>query len=281
MNNYDDIISLLEKRKAEYKPLSEEELKKLRRRQKVEGIISGISDASQALSNLIFTTRYAPNMYNAKEGMTAKAKERFDKAKAERQARDEIYYNYAMNIARLKEADRNHGLQIWQLKHGLEREAKEDELREATEIRTQAKADRDAAMADLRMKLLQGKITEQEAVAQSAQIEADYKEAYLQSRINKNNRLPSRGGGRRSGGSGSGSKGGSTWYATDEQGNVHTIKANNGVHANNVAGGKGWNLINPTTISTTTTDITGTKRTTTSTKMTKKPKSGKKNRLGL
>lgn len=77
-SSYAELIPQLEKRMAEYKPLSEEELKKLRRRQKAEGIISGISDAAQAVSNLIFTTQYAPNMYNAKEGMSAKAKERFD-----------------------------------------------------------------------------------------------------------------------------------------------------------------------------------------------------------
>lgn len=67
-SSYAELIPQLEKRMAEYKPLSEEELKKLRRRQKVEGIISGISDAAQAVSNLIFTTQYAPNMYNAKDG---------------------------------------------------------------------------------------------------------------------------------------------------------------------------------------------------------------------
>jgi len=61
-SSYEELIPQLEKRMAEYKPLSEEELKKLRRRQKVEGIISGISDAAQSVANLIFTHHYAPNM---------------------------------------------------------------------------------------------------------------------------------------------------------------------------------------------------------------------------
>ena len=105
-SSYAELIPQLEKRMAEYKPLSEEELKKLRRRQKIEGIISGISDAAQAVSNLIFTTQYAPNMYNAKEGMSVKAKERFDKEKAQRDA----------------DADKERGLQAWKTEQTLARQ---------------------------------------------------------------------------------------------------------------------------------------------------------------
>lgn len=110
-SSYAELIPQLEKRMAEYKPLSEEELKKLRRRQKVEGIISGISDAAQAVSNLIFTTQYAPNMYNAKDGMSAKAKERFDKEKAQREADADKYLQYALTIGKMKDADKERGLQ--------------------------------------------------------------------------------------------------------------------------------------------------------------------------
>ena len=99
---------------AEYKPLTEEELKKLRRRQKAEGIISGISDAVQSIANLAFTSKYAPNMYNAKEGLSAKAKERFDKEKAQREADADKYLNYALTIGKLKDADKERGLQAWQ-----------------------------------------------------------------------------------------------------------------------------------------------------------------------
>lgn len=281
-SNYDDVIKYLEKKMAEHKPLSEEELKKIRKRQKAEGIISGISDAVRSVANLIATHNYAPDM-TVGANMSARAKERFDKEKAEREANDEAFFNYAMNIARLKDADRNQGLQIWQLEHGLEREALDDAYREQASERAQAKADRDAAMAELRMKLLQGKITEQEAEAESAKIESDYAAAFWQSRINKNNRTGSgRSGGKSGGHKGSGGKssGGTTWYATDAQGNVHSFTAKNGVHANNVAGGNGWNLISSTTTSTSTTDISGNQRTTTRTTKTNTPKK-KKNRLGL
>lgn len=121
-SSYAELIPQLEKRMAEYKPLSEEELKKLRRRQKVEGIISGISDAAQAVSNLIYTTQYAPNMYNAKEGMSATAKERFDKEKAQREADADKYLQYALTIGKMKDADKERGLQAWKTEQTLARQ---------------------------------------------------------------------------------------------------------------------------------------------------------------
>lgn len=121
-SSYAELIPQLEKRMAEYKPLSEDELKKLRRRQKAEGIISGISDAAQSVANLIFTHHYAPNMYNPKEGMSAKAKERFDREKAEREAEDDRYFNYAITLGRLRDADKARGLQAWQIEQNLARQ---------------------------------------------------------------------------------------------------------------------------------------------------------------
>lgn len=121
-SSYAELIPQLEKRMAEYKPLSEEELKKLRRRQKVESIISGISDAAQSVANLIYTTQYAPNMYNPKEGMSAKAKERFDKEKAQREADADKYLQYALTIGKMKDADKERGLQAWKTEQTLARQ---------------------------------------------------------------------------------------------------------------------------------------------------------------
>lgn len=121
-SSYAELIPQLEKRMAEFKPLTEEELKKLRRRQKVEGIISGISDAAQSVANLIYTTQYAPNMYNPKEGMSAKAKERFDKEKTQREADADKYLNYALTIGKMKDADKERGLQAWKTEQTLARQ---------------------------------------------------------------------------------------------------------------------------------------------------------------
>lgn len=121
-SSYAELIPQLEKRMAEYKPLSEAELKKLRRRQKAEGIISGISDAAQSVANLIFTHHYAPNMYNPKEGMSVKAKERFEKEKAQREADADKFLNYALTIGKMKDADKERGLKAWQTEQALARQ---------------------------------------------------------------------------------------------------------------------------------------------------------------
>lgn len=239
-SSYDDVIKYLEGKMAENRPLTEEELRKLKKRQKAEGIVSGISDAVRSIANLIATHNYAPDMSTPNVNMSSRAQARFDKDKAERQAQDDAYFNYAMNIARLRDADRNQGLQIWQLEHGLEREAKEDEYREAAELRAQAKADRDTAMAELRMKKMEGEISLQEAKAEEARIKAKYAGDLQRSIIGKNNRAGTGrggGGGRRSGGgrSGGGGKGGGRpgeypWF--DSNGNLNYAHSEGAARAN-------------------------------------------------
>lgn len=117
-----ELIDFLEKKINEHKPLSDADVAKIRRRQKAEGIISGISDAAQAVANLIATHHYAPNMYNPTEGMSAKAKARFEKEKAERQAEDDKFFNYAITLGRLRDADKARGLQAWQTEQSLVRQ---------------------------------------------------------------------------------------------------------------------------------------------------------------
>lgn len=69
------------------------------RTEKWEGMINGIADMGAALGNLYFATKGAPSSYDPKESMTAKARERWDKDKAERDARDKRYYDFAMKRA--------------------------------------------------------------------------------------------------------------------------------------------------------------------------------------
>lgn len=110
---YAEVYPLIKEAMEQFKPMTEEELKKLRRRQKIEGVISGVSDGIQSVANLIATSQYAPNMYNAKEGMSAKAKERFDKAEAERKDNLNQYLNYAMTLGKMKGDDQDRGFKAW------------------------------------------------------------------------------------------------------------------------------------------------------------------------
>lgn len=184
-SSYDELIPELERRKAAYRPMSAEALQKLRRRQRAEGIISGISDAVRSVANLVAAHNYAPNMYDPRGSMSAKAQERFDRMKAEREADADKYFNYAMTIGRLKNEKEQQAYQRG-------RDALQDKIRESSENRAQLKADRDAAMADLRMQLMQGRVSEQEAAAEAKRIEADYAERYWDARVDKERSITAR-----------------------------------------------------------------------------------------
>lgn len=239
--SYAELIPQLEKRMGEYKPLSEEELKKLRRRQKVKRIISGISDAAQAVANLIFTHHYAPNMYNPKEGMSAKAKERFDKEKAKRDADADKYLQYALTIGKMRDSDKERGLQAWKTEQILARQAQQDEWKRHEEDRKQVKEEFDARKRELELKLLEGKISRDEYKAEKEQLELEY--------MKKNNKkmpvTPTS-----SGGSGrGGSSGGQSWIIeNDKTGEQRRISARSKEHAANQVP-DGWSLKNGVVVS--------------------------------
>lgn len=196
-----------------YKPPTPEELEKERKKQKREAIFAAIGEGISAMSNLYFTTQYAPNAFDPSKGMAATTKARFDQLKKDREDNQRQYMDGFMRAMKW-DADDARDERNWN--HTIERERVTDHYKEAADARAQAKADRDAAMAQLRMDLMQGRINQQEAAAEAKRIEADYAEAYWQSRINKNNyRRPI----------GSGSRGGGgkapeyPWY--DRDGNLH------------------------------------------------------------
>lgn len=196
-----------------YKPPTPEELEKERKRQKREAILAAIGDGISAMSNLYFTTQYAPNSFDPSQGMAATTKKRFDQLKKDREDNQRQYMEGFMRAMRW-DAEDERDERNWQ--HTIKRERVTDHYKEAADARAQAKADRDAAMAQLRMDLMQGRIDQQEAAAEAKRIEADYAEAYWQSIINKKNyRRPI----------GSGSRGGGgkapeyPWY--DRDGNLH------------------------------------------------------------
>lgn len=122
-SNYGDVINWLDRQLATRQPLTDEQLAKVRRRQKAEGVISGISDAVQAVANLVSTHNYAPNMYDPTAGMSAKTKARFDKAKAERDADDKDYYNWMLTRSKLQDADKGQKFNIWQMEQKMAQQA--------------------------------------------------------------------------------------------------------------------------------------------------------------
>ncbi|MGM9864067.1 MAG: hypothetical protein ACI305_07395 [Lepagella sp.] len=222
VSNYDDLIRYYENKMREVEPLSKEELEKIRRRQRAEGIVSGVSDAVRSIANIVAAHNYAPVFTDSNASMSARARARFDREKAEREAKDQEYFNYAMNIARLKDADRDQAFNIWKTEHALDREDVEDKYREAKENREQAKADRDAIKAALHNQYMMGKISAQDYAAQIKEVELKYADALQQSKINKNNQRPVRGGGSKSGGKGRPAE---HWYYDENDNKVYVHSA--------------------------------------------------------
>lgn len=107
-----------------YKPPTEEELEKERKKEKREKIFAAIGDGIAALSNLFFTTQGAPNAYDPKNSLSAKAQERWDKLKKERDENGRYYTAAYMQAMKNDEEgardDRN-----W--RHQLEREGIQDQ----------------------------------------------------------------------------------------------------------------------------------------------------------
>lgn len=231
--NMQDVIDFLEERKAAIHLPTKEELEKERRRKKTEGIISAIADGASAISNLIFTTQYAPDMYRHENSMTEKWKERYDKLKKDRDADADRYLNYALTIGKLKD-----GQEAKEYQRG--RDALQDQIRVSQETRAQLKADRDAAMAELKMELMAGRIDQQQAAARAKEIEAEYADQYwaarvdeLKSRKSKNDRWqPSTG--RRSGGGG-GRPAEHAWR--DKNGNLHYCHSESAARSQAAANG--------------------------------------------
>lgn len=87
-----------------YKPPTEEELEKERKKQKRESIFAAISDGIAALSNLYFTSQYAPNAYDPSKGMSATTKARFDKLKKEREEKHRQYMEGFMRAMQLDDS---------------------------------------------------------------------------------------------------------------------------------------------------------------------------------
>ena len=87
----------------ENRPETPEQRKKRERREKSKRIIAAVSDGISALSNLFFTTQYAPNMYNHEEGsMTTAEGKRLDQLKAEREKKRDQYLNFALKLGDLE-----------------------------------------------------------------------------------------------------------------------------------------------------------------------------------
>lgn len=107
-----------------YTPPSAEEIEKEKKKQKRDAIFAAIGDGISALSNLFFTTQYAPNMYTGKNTMSERTKIRYDKLIKDREANNMAYFNGLMKakLAAAADADRE---RKWKRQLELDQEARD------------------------------------------------------------------------------------------------------------------------------------------------------------
>ena len=100
---YDEQIAALQTAANRYKPETEEERSKRERREKSQKIVAAVTDGLQALGNLYFTSRGAPNMYDyQKTGQLAPLQDRLERLRAERQANADKYLQYSLKVGDLR-----------------------------------------------------------------------------------------------------------------------------------------------------------------------------------
>lgn len=120
VRNYDDLYSTLMQQQMEQYNKDAEALARRRRSQEA---IGSIADAAGAVANLIATNNYAPNQ-QVQPTMSAKARERYDRARADLDKSNAQQMAYLNALESQRRADRaadiqNRGLDIQEKAYGL------------------------------------------------------------------------------------------------------------------------------------------------------------------
>ena len=207
-----------------YTPPTAEELEKEKKKQKRDQIFAAIGDGISALSNLFFTTQYAPNMYTGKNTMSERTKVRYDKLMKEREGKEKEYYEGLMK-AKIADEEGDDRKRKWQRLLRLD---------DYNRMRNDAKEERDRQLFELNLQLQGNKISASEADAKRKGIEAKYAEELEKARLETEKakvRYYNRGGG-------SGKAGEYPWY--DSDGNKHFARSYEAMRQNAIDNGT-WN----------------------------------------
>ena len=163
-------------RMSPYKPPTAEELENARKKEKRDKVFAAIGDGIAALSNLYFTTKGAPNAFDPRNSLSAKARERWDKLNKEREENARYYMQEAMKAQALDDdrADKDRSYM-----QKLQNDYRNYLLKLSADNRA-------AELHDLDKQLRQGKINEQTYKAKKAEVEAKYADENQRSVIAKN-----------------------------------------------------------------------------------------------
>ena len=104
-----------------YKPPTEEELEKERKKRKRQEMWAAIGDGVSALSNLYFTTQGAPNAYLPANNQSEAVRQRWEKLSADREAKMKAYIDGLTRARSLDKADER-DTREWVRQLGLDQE---------------------------------------------------------------------------------------------------------------------------------------------------------------
>lgn len=148
------------------------------KKEKREVVFSAIGDGISALSNLFFTTQYAPNSYDPSRSMSARTRERLDRLKAEREANLRAYREGYIRAASMDDAN-NRDNRNW--RHQLEREAIADK-------RAETRDKRDSELEAINLSYYQARAEKEKGDAARAKVAAEMEAERITSIINRNNK---------------------------------------------------------------------------------------------
>lgn len=146
-----------------------------KRKQKRQQVFAALGDGISALSNLYFTSQYAPNMFSAGKSYTSRLNDRYERLEKERQKNIRAYID---GLSRARQADDayNDNQRQWERIIGLDK-AKAD--------RDKKEEERAAAMHELDVQLKNNAIDEAQYNAAAAEVEARYAEAQQQADLKR------------------------------------------------------------------------------------------------
>ena len=172
----DRVIELLREAARQKEPETEEQRKKRERQERSKKIIAAVTDGARALSNLFFTTQYAPNAYDARNSQLGNLNRTLEAQKAERKANDDAYLNLMLKLGDAEEA-KARTLREMQAQHEAQKLAREKAAREAEAHGWQA------ALQPDKQREQAGKANKAEQEALSAQYAAEYAPAMQEAKL--------------------------------------------------------------------------------------------------
>lgn len=156
-----------------YKYPTEKELEAERKKQKRRAVFAAIGDGISALSNLYFTTKYAPNSFDPSKSMTAKTRARWDKMKGDWEKNQREYMNGYMRAVSLDEA-RGDKEREWGYRKI--KEAREEAKFKYDQAMKKADNARKEALNALELKIKAQNLTKAQEEAERAKIQHQYEE---------------------------------------------------------------------------------------------------------